>query len=644
MATYGTISAQYWKESNILLYWERESVSIPDNTSTIKWELRLSTYNALTNLEESYTVTIDGKQYSGKSTIKNLILASGKTTIQHNPNGSKEFAYSFTCSKINIDFGTVAASGTAILDILPRQAHILSATSFLDTQNPYITYSNVAGEGAESLQACISLTGEWDDVPYRDIPKTGDTYTFELTEEERVTLRQAVTSGRSISVQFFLRSVVNGITYHSALTRQFTLVDYTPQLNPVAYDTNARTIELTGDRNTFIKYFSNVYYDSGAVARKEALIDTQYVTCGGTTITTGESFLNGTIEGIESNTFYFGATDTRGNSIKKALVRTLIPYVKLTSYLSTDLMNANGELTFTVKGKYYNGSFGAKNNSMEVEFALVDYNGAYAFNADGSGWVKLGIVNPTVDSEGNYEYSYKITGLDYESQYELTVNVIDELSPLQTSATIIQAASVFDWGKSDFRHNTQVTFSNNCPIQGIKPDGAARVVFEPCNSQNNTVLNYGGYWQGDGNTNIYGNNINLTSREKVLINGFSYGENKILYSGASHMNASQTITLSEAVSKQANGIILVFSLYRNGAAEDVSIQSFFVSKQEVALLPNAPHSFFLVVNAGFSIIGAKYLYIDDKTITGHSGNTSTGANNGINFNNSNYVLRYVIGV
>jgi hypothetical protein len=50
------------------------------------------------------------------------------------------------------------------------------------------------------------------------------------------------------------------------------------------------------------------------------------------------------------------------------------------------------------------------------------------------------------------------------------------------------------------------------------------------------------------------------------------------------------------------------------------------------------------INAGFSGFGAKYLYIYDNRITGHETNTASGANSGVTFNNSQYVLRYVIGV
>jgi hypothetical protein len=85
-------------------------------------------------------------------------------------------------------------------------------------------------------------------------------------------------------------------------------------------------------------------------------------------------------------------------------------------------------------------------------------------------------------------------------------------------------------------------------------------------------------------------------------------------------------------------------LYRDGAAADVSFNTFYISKKEVELLPGSPHTFIMGINAGFSTIGAKYLTINDTSIVGNATNTSSGTNSGITFNNSSFVLRYVIGV
>ena len=61
-------------------------------------------------------------------------------------------------------------------------------------------------------------------------------------------------------------------------------------------------------------------------------------------------------------------------------------------------------------------------------------------------------------------------------------------------------------------------------------------------------------------------------------------------------------------------------------------------------MPNAPHTFFLMINSGFGVVGAKYLYIADNVITGDATNAQDGSNNGFTYKNRSFVLRYVIGV
>lgn len=62
------------------------------------------------------------------------------------------------------------------------------------------------------------------------------------------------------------------------------------------------------------------------------------------------------------------------------------------------------------------------------------------------------------------------------------------------------------------------------------------------------------------------------------------------------------------------------------------------------MLPGKGYSFFLVDNADFTSIAAKYLYIDNEKISGYKNNNLTGSGGGITFKNNEYVLRYVIGV
>ena len=122
------------------------------------------------------------------------------------------------------------------------------------------------------------------------------------------------------------------------------------------------------------------------------------------------------------------------------------------------------------------------------------------------------------------------------------------------------------------------------------------------------------------------------------------GGNRVLWTGAYYMTGTHRITLSELISKQPNGIVLVFSVFTDGTAENSGFNSFFVSKHLTGLHNGNGHSFFLTGWGGMSLCGYKYLYINDDSIAGNDSNNTTGTVNGITLASNRFVLRYVIGV
>lgn len=127
---------------------------------------------------------------------------------------------------------------------------------------------------------------------------------------------------------------------------------------------------------------------------------------------------------------------------------------------------------------------------------------------------------------------------------------------------------------------------------------------------------------------------------------FVYHEPKILWgenmSSGMYMTAGHTANLTEPVSAQRNGIILVFCSYEDSSTTNYNWQCFFVPKQLVPLTTSG-HTF--VLSRGkFSQVATKYLYIRDSSIVGHADNNLTGTANGITYANNKFVLRYVIGV
>lgn len=123
-----------------------------------------------------------------------------------------------------------------------------------------------------------------------------------------------------------------------------------------------------------------------------------------------------------------------------------------------------------------------------------------------------------------------------------------------------------------------------------------------------------------------------------------YREPKILWSGGYYMTAGHSITLSEAISKQNNGIVLVFSAFTDNVVGNYWWNQFFVPKYVVSNHSGTGHCFTLAAG-NFSLVCMKYLLIKDTVITGHDDNNLTGtAASGITYMNNRFVLRYVIGV
>ena len=642
MATNGSFKITQ-QRGYIYLYlnvsWERTSYSLAENTSTITWTATISatTYNGIQG-NATYQLNINDEYVGFGGTHTGTNPLSGTYTVSHDDFEAANLVFS---GKLDKDFSPQSYK----VDAPRKQANIITASNFTDEENPIITYSNPLGSEVTELRGYISW-GSGNRYIYHDLPTNATEYEFVLTDSDREALRRGVSTGSSLPVTFYIETDFGSDTYSSGtIGRTMTLINYKPILNPSVTDSNTTTVNLTGNKNKLIKYFSTASFNTGATAIKGATIDYQTIINGSVKLKDYTSN-TGNIPYTDSNTFYFSVTDSRGHTTNKSLVKSVdrgefIEYVKLTSALTLDYLTLAGEVGLTVKGNYFNSSFGAQNNYLTFKYFLIE---------DGSEIGTFG-MNPTVTYDGNtYTATYTITGLDPDSSYEVYVDVTDALMHVQSNAEAISATPIFDWGKNDFNHNTDVYLKQGKSIKTHNSSGYETEVLGTNDSSDSIALGWGNYDNEQGSTEIYGNLVSVQSRNGLLINGREYGKNKILWSGASPLGQYHTATLSENISAQPHGVVLVFSLYQENPdtmrwePKDVSIHSFFVSKQEVAALPNAPHTFFLMINSGFSLIGSKYVYIDDKVLSGHATNTTNSSNNGFTFKNNNFVLRYVIGV
>ena len=209
-----------------------------------------------------------------------------------------------------------------------------------------------------------------------------------------------------------------------------------PSVKGVVEDTNETTVVLTGDKNKFVRYASDALCTITATAKNAAAISKK--TIGGKTV----SGSTRTISGIDGTSVKFSATDSRGYTTSTTVNVDLVEYIPLTCVVTGKRTDAtSGDAKLTIKGDYFGGSFGAKDNTLTLRY-----------KKDSGSWVS---VSPTIKS-GTYSASVSLSGLDYTQSYTFTVEAKDKLVTITKTVKIDKGIPVFDWGESDFAFHVPV--------------------------------------------------------------------------------------------------------------------------------------------------------------------------------------------
>lgn len=454
---------------NLYAYWVQQSQDVAANTTT----LRLGVYVTTPKSSWYFGPWTDHGSYIGTATSGDgcisfdgscpaktagtYWLAENLTvTVPHNSDGTKTATIYWKWGVSSTWAGIVNPSGSFAVKLttIPRAASITSVPmSFADDDSPTIYYSNPAGTAVTSLRACISLTGAKDDIAYRDISKTGNSYTFALTDAERTTLRNATTAATSRTVYFYIATVLGGVTTRVSTPSTLRIVNADPVISTTIQDSNDATYALTGDRNRLVRYYSNAAITFGVAAKKGATITGKSVTNSGKTLTS-----DGTITGVTSGAFAFVATDSRGNTTSQNVTKQMVDYFRVSCVLDGLQLNTSGIMSVSVSGSWFSGSFGAVDNTLTVKYRYKVSGGSYG------NWSDM-----TVSASGNaYTATASITGLEYDNLYSLQVQAQDKLSTSTTPERQVTAKPVFDWGKDDFNFNVPVTCKKSISVSGGK--------------------------------------------------------------------------------------------------------------------------------------------------------------------------------
>ena len=422
MANSGSFNTSGYDGRYLTFAWTLAEQSIENNTSTISWTLKgagnagSSWYNA-----GNFKVVINGTTvYSSSTRIKlynGTLVASGTFTIAHGSDGSKSFSASAQAGIYTVAVNC-SGSGSWSLPTISRAASLTAAPNFTDEQSPTISYNNAAGNLVSSLQACISLTGSTDNISYRDIPKTGSSYTFNLTTAERNILRNATPNSNTLNVIFYIRTIINGATYYSTLNRTMTIVNAAPTISGVTYeDTNATTTAITGDDQKIIQNTSTVSFTLAALAALKGStltkVDININSVNVSTSLSGSSVTDktisyGTINSSSNLNANITLTDSRGNTTTVSKPVTMLAWSLPTAIISCARKNNYyTETDITVNASY--ASLGGE-NTITIQ---------YQTREQGSGsWSALQTLQDNVQSTIN---------LDNTKAWDIKVIVTDRL-------------------------------------------------------------------------------------------------------------------------------------------------------------------------------------------------------------------------
>lgn len=508
-----------------------ESTSVTGNTSSITWRLVLEPkvtgykWNYASTAPVKYTIKINGKSYTGNimkyDGKSSVIVRSGTISVPHNTDGTKSISYSFSITSISQTYlpGSASGTGSMTLTRIPRKATVTSAPDFNDEENPTITYdaSNITDE-VTSLMACISLTGAKDDIAYRDIPRDGSSYTFELTEEERDILRNASPNSNTLTVRFYVRTMVGDVRFLHYVAKTMTIANPNPKLISSSQSYASSYRDLTGEYRTAIRYITDItctILEMEAV-KGASIVGTEVGWVREDGIRVYHKDTTHTAYNVDVGRFMIKIIDSRGNVTTEyksgydRLVEYVLPTCKITK---TSVPNALGEVTMTVAGDYFNGNFGAVDNELVLQYRLKIGEGEWGE------YITVNADNIQLNDNNTYTANVFVTGLDYKKKNVLEFRATDKITSATSNTKTIKMETVFDWSDVDFNHNTDVTFREHAILDNAKYVRArtndemdTEYSVLGINSEDNLLIGFGMYDAEVGNTVLCGNELELRTK------------------------------------------------------------------------------------------------------------------------------------
>lgn len=442
-----------------------ESTDTLANTSTVSYQLRLlsethrfSTYSIGWSVSLAGTVVNEMARASAPQqsigTNSSLTLCTGQTTVKHDVDGTKTMgaAFSIDMAKTSYTPGPISVTGKSMpLTFIARASGIgaadadIGAASIIAVNKKNTAYTHSIAYRFGSLSGYITEDGK---TSAQEVRFGNNSVSFPIPTAFYGQIPNAPSGVCALTCRTYSGNTQIGDPQSCAFTVTARQSICQPEVTGTVVDSNEVTKALTGDENVLIRYCSTANCAISATAKNGAAIVSKSI--AGTAVS-GNSR---SIENVETDSFLFSATDSRGYSKSEPVTKTLIDYIPLTCKASARRKEpTTGAAVISLSGKYFAESFGASDNSLTVSYRVKPEGGSYGDPAAAAAVI-----------DGNsWSAAAEVTGLTYTDAWVIEVTAADKLTTVTKELNISRGIPAFDWGEDNFNFNVSVTG----PVRGL---------------------------------------------------------------------------------------------------------------------------------------------------------------------------------
>lgn len=374
-------------------------------------------------------------------------------TATHDSDGSKTITVSVSISGYNsagngANGFSISGSYTVVLPQIPRASTVgatdanIGSVSMVAVNRKSTAYTHSIKYEFCDLIGYLTADGG---ISAEEVKMDASSIAFNIP----TTFYEQIPNAKAAPCALTCRTYSNETQIGEDQTATFTITAAetlcSPQINGTVEDINPLTLSLTGSKASLIRYVSTALCTITATARNAATIVSKSI---GGEIVEGDTR---TIQNTSVSAIDFSATDSRGYTNAESVMVDLIPYIPLTCVASGRRTNpTDGNAIISVKGNYFNDTFGAVDNSLKVEYCI-----------DGGNWVEAA----TNTSGNSYTATANVTGLDYTKSFTVTVKATDAVGSAEQTFIIGKGIPVFDWGENDFTFHVPVNMNADIELK-----------------------------------------------------------------------------------------------------------------------------------------------------------------------------------